>query len=69
MPPERLNASRIKNKIKREDVHRQQKRRKGQEKLKRRLALVEAERKDPEARKVWKPGIGSAWTNIVCLPQ
>ena len=54
MPPERFNASYIKNKIKREDVHRQQKRKKGQEKLKRRLALAEAERKDPEARKVRK---------------
>ena len=40
--------------MKREDVHRSMKRKKGQEKLKRRLALAEAERKDPEARKVSK---------------
>jgi ribosome production factor 1 len=46
--------------MKREDVHRQQKRKKGQEKLKRRLALAEAERKDPEARKVWKRRTRSA---------
>lgn len=56
MPAERFNASYIKNKIKREDVHHQQKRKKGQEKLKRRLALVEAERKEPGARKVRKRG-------------
>lgn len=53
MPAERrFQASSIKNKMKREDVHRKMKKQKGQEKLKRRLALAEAERKDPEARKV-----------------
>jgi ribosome production factor 1 len=52
MPPTRFNPSSIKNRIKREDVHRAQKKIKAQEKLKRRLALAEAERKDPEAKKV-----------------
>jgi ribosome production factor 1 len=52
MPADRFYASSIKNKMKREDVHRAMKKKKGQEKLKRRLALAEAERKDPEARQV-----------------
>ncbi|KAG9128538.1 hypothetical protein FRC07_003427 [Ceratobasidium sp. 392] len=47
MPPTRFEPSLIKNRHKREDVHRSKKKAKGQEKLKRRLALAEAERKDP----------------------
>jgi hypothetical protein len=52
MPPTRFEPSRIKNKIKREDVHRYSKKSKAQEKLKQRLALKEAERKDPSLKKV-----------------
>lgn len=52
MPAERFATSAIKNKLKREDVYRHQKKQRGQEKLKRRLALAEAERKDPEAKQV-----------------
>ncbi|KAJ1306628.1 hypothetical protein OPQ81_007624 [Rhizoctonia solani] len=51
MPPTRFEASRIKNKVKREDVHRSSKKSKAQEKLKRRLALKEAERKDPSLKR------------------
>ncbi|CUA70685.1 Ribosome production factor 1 [Rhizoctonia solani] len=51
MPSTRFEPSRIKNKIKREDVHRSSKKSKAQEKLKRRLALKEAERKDPSLKK------------------
>jgi ribosome production factor 1 len=51
-PPKRFNPSAIKNKMKREDVSRSLKKAKRQDKLKRRLALAEAERNDPEARKV-----------------
>lgn len=41
--------------MKREEVYQKQKRAKVQEKLRKRLALVEAERKDPEAKKVTIP--------------
>ncbi|CAE6418211.1 unnamed protein product [Rhizoctonia solani] len=51
MPPTRFESSRIKNKIKREEVHGSSKKSKAQEKLKRRLALKEAERKDPSLKK------------------
>ncbi|KAH7335462.1 Brix-domain-containing protein [Rhizoctonia solani] len=51
MPPTRFEPSSIKNKIKREDVHHSSKKSKAQEKLKRRLALKEAERKDPSLKK------------------
>ncbi|KAF8677426.1 Brix protein [Rhizoctonia solani] len=51
MPPTRFEPSEIKNKIKREDVHRSSKKSQAQEKLKRRLALKEAERKDPSLKK------------------
>ncbi|CAE7074936.1 unnamed protein product [Rhizoctonia solani] len=51
MPPTRFEPSRIKNKIKREDVHRSSRKSKAQEKLKRRLTLKEAERKDPSLTK------------------
>ncbi|KAG8715964.1 hypothetical protein FRC11_012109 [Ceratobasidium sp. 423] len=51
MPPTRFEPSNIKNKVKREDVHRSSKKSKAQEKLKRRLALKEAERKDPSLKK------------------
>ncbi|KAG8684475.1 hypothetical protein FRC08_013670 [Ceratobasidium sp. 394] len=50
MPPTRFEPSLIKNRHKREDVHRSKKKEKGQEKLKRRLALAEAERKDPSLK-------------------
>ncbi|KAB5594488.1 Ribosome production factor 1 [Ceratobasidium theobromae] len=50
MPPTRFEPSRIKNRIKRQDVHREAKRSKGQAKLKQRLALKEAERKDPSLK-------------------
>ncbi|KAG8744985.1 hypothetical protein FRC10_009093 [Ceratobasidium sp. 414] len=51
MPPTRFEPSLIKNRHKREDVHRSKKKAKGQEKLKRRLALAEAERKDPSLKR------------------
>jgi ribosome production factor 1 len=47
-----FEASKIKNKIKREDVARKNKRAKNQEKLQRRLALAKEESNDPSARKV-----------------
>jgi ribosome production factor 1 len=51
MPPaQRQNPTAIKNKIKREEVTRSRKKAKRQEKLKRRLALAEAEKDDPTAR-------------------
>ncbi|KAG8689459.1 hypothetical protein FRC09_012414 [Ceratobasidium sp. 395] len=50
MPPTRFEPSLIKNRHKREDVHRSKKKAKGQEKLRRRLALAEAERKDPSLK-------------------
>jgi len=49
----RVVPSQIRNKIKREDVHRKQKREKKQGKLKRRLAQAESEQHDPAAKKVW----------------
>jgi hypothetical protein len=52
MPPTRFEPSSIKNRIKREDVHRSAKKSKSQAKLKRRLALKEAERKDPSLKQV-----------------
>jgi ribosome production factor 1 len=52
MPPTRFEPSSIKNRHKREEVHRSTKKAKGQEKLKRRLALAEAERKDPSLKQV-----------------
>ncbi|KDQ06649.1 hypothetical protein BOTBODRAFT_167917 [Botryobasidium botryosum FD-172 SS1] len=51
MPSARIPPKLIKNKQKREAVYAKAKRERGQEKLKRRLALAEAERKDPEAKK------------------
>ncbi|EUC59113.1 ribosome production factor 1 [Rhizoctonia solani AG-3 Rhs1AP] len=51
MSPTRFEPSKIKNKIKREDVHRSSRKSKAQEKLKRKLALKEVERKDPSLKK------------------
>ncbi|KAF9511242.1 hypothetical protein BS47DRAFT_1395247 [Hydnum rufescens UP504] len=47
----RVTSSSIKNKIKREDVYRALKKKRGQAKLARRLALAEAERKDPQEKR------------------
>lgn len=52
MPPTRFEPSSIKNRIKREDVHRSAKKNKSQEKLKKRQALAAAERKDPSLKEV-----------------
>ncbi|QRV88710.1 Brix domain protein [Ceratobasidium sp. AG-Ba] len=50
MPPTRFAPSLIKNKEKREEIHQSRKKSKGQEKLRRRLALAEAERKNPSLK-------------------
>ncbi|KAG8834952.1 hypothetical protein FRC17_006255 [Serendipita sp. 399] len=50
MAPTRFNASKIRNKMKREEVHRAGKREKKQAKLKRRLLQAEKERKNPEEK-------------------
>lgn len=50
MAPSRFNASQIRNKIKREEIHRAAKREKKQDKLKRRLAQAEVEKKNPEEK-------------------
>lgn len=52
MAPTRFNASKIRNKMKREEVHRVAKREKKQAKLKKRLLQAEKEKKDPNEREV-----------------
>lgn len=52
MAPNRFNASRIRNKVKREEVHRAAKREKKQAKLKRRLLQAQVEKKNPEEKQV-----------------
>lgn len=62
MPPTRFQPSSIKNRIKREDVHRSAKKNKSQEKLKKRQALAAAERKDPSLKEV-----SMLYTPTMCL--
>jgi hypothetical protein len=50
MAPSRFNASQIRNKMKREEMHRAAKREKKQDKLKRRLLQAEVEKKNPEEK-------------------
>ncbi|KIM34492.1 hypothetical protein M408DRAFT_325885 [Serendipita vermifera MAFF 305830] len=50
MAPSRFNASEIRNKMKREEIHRAAKRENKQNKLKRRLAQAEVEKKNPEEK-------------------
>jgi ribosome production factor 1 len=52
MAPTRFNASQIRNKVKREEVHRSAKREKKQAKLKRRLLQAQAEKNNPEEKQV-----------------
>jgi ribosome production factor 1 len=52
MPPERFQASSIKNKIKREEIARKTKRSKRQDKLQKRLERAKAEANDPTLKRV-----------------
>jgi ribosome production factor 1 len=54
MPTDRFEPSKIKNKMKREEIARKQKRQKGQSKLQKRLEQAKAEADNPAAKKVHK---------------